>query len=303
MARAIVVGSLNMDLVVTVAAHPRVGETVAGKTLRYLPGGKGANQAIACRRLGAEVAMVGRVGNDAFGTTLIAAQQAEGVDTQHLRVIDGASTGIALITVAADSTNTIVVTAGANAALTDHDLDAVAFARDDVLLTQLETPLPVVEAALHRAGEAGALRILNPSPSGAFDPRLLPFTDILVLNEIELAAITGLTVPPEDEPAIAAAAAQLVKAGCKHVIVTLGPDGAQLHAGDTSQRIAGRRVAATDTTGAGDCFTGALAAGLLCGLSLADSCRFANAAASISVTRSGATPSMPTLAEVEAQLL
>lgn len=300
MPKVVVVGSLNMDLVVAVDAHPRVGETVFGQGLRYFPGGKGANQAIAARRLGAEVQIVGRVGADAFGETLIALQRAEGIDTRHLHAVEGIPTGMALIAVAADATNTIVVHAGANAALRAGDLDAVTFAADDILLVQLETPLDVVRAALTKARQAGAMTILNPSPVSARDASLLPLGDILVLNEIELAVLSAREVVPESETAVAGAAARLIERGCGSVVVTLGSAGALVCVGGTTARIGGRTVTALDTTGAGDCFTGALAASLLFGSALAEAAHFANAAASISVTRAGASPSMPTLAEVEA---
>lgn len=299
MTKVVVVGSLNMDLVVTVAAHPRIGETVFGQSLRYFPGGKGANQAIAARRLGAAVELVGRVGADAFGETLTALQRAEGVDTKHLHAVEGTPTGTALIAVAADATNTIIVNAGANAALRASEIDAVTFAADDILLVQLETPFDVVRAALTKARQAGALSILNPSPVSACDASLLPLSDLVVLNEIELAVLSERDLALDSETAIAEAAARLIEQGCGSVVVTLGAAGALVCVGGTTARIGGRAVAALDTTGAGDCFTGALAASLLFGSALAEAVHFANAAASISVTREGASPSMPKLAEVE----
>ncbi len=300
MARVVVVGSLNMDLVVAVDRHPQVDETIAGRDLRFVPGGKGANQAIAARRMGAEVAIVGRVGDDAFGVALADLQRAEGVDTRHLRTVAGVPSGVALIAVAADSSNTIIVTAGANG-VWDGDGD-VPLARGDILLVQLEVPFAVVEAALRRARAVGAATILNPSPVVPNVAELLALCDIVVLNEIELAVISGQAIAPEDFGAIEAAAARLRARGCAQVVVTLGAVGAVICSDTDLQRVEGRRVAAIDTTGAGDCFTGALAAGLLQGLSLAEAAHIASVAASISVTRAGASPSMPTLAEVQALL-
>jgi ribokinase len=303
MAAAIcVVGSLNMDLVVSAPRLPGPGETLAGGPFATYPGGKGANQAVAARRLGGEVAMVGRVGADAFGAELRDGLAAEGVDVAAVAALDNLASGIALITVAQGGQNTIVIAPGANGALSP---EAVEGARDviagcRVLVLQLETPLPAVQRAAELAREAGALVLLNPAPAQPLPSELLALVDYLVPNQGEAALLSGVDAP--DRPGALKAAEQLWALGARGVVVTLGDAGALLFHGAGSEFVEPHDVEAVDATAAGDAFVGAFAVALAEGRPPAEALRWGNAAGAIAVTRPGAQPSLPTRAEVEALL-
>ena len=298
MGRVFVAGSINMDVVATADRHPRIGETVAGNTLLYFPGGKGANQAVAAARLGALATLVGRVGTDAFGVQLRTFLAAQGVDLACVKDTAEAHTGTAIITIA-NADNTIVVVPGANALVSAEDVSAPALAKGDVAVSQFEIPLPTIVAFFKRARDAGAITILNPAPAKMFGPELLDLVDILVLNETELGFLTGNELREADEPARFVEAASSLRTSPDRVIcVTLGKRGVLALTGEDTAVIAGRAVKAIDTTGAGDCFVGALAAQLSSGRAIRDALNYANAAASICVQRMGAAPSMPTAAEV-----
>jgi ribokinase len=296
MGRVVVVGSTNMDVLARAPHHPAVGETVLGSDLRFAPGGKGANQAVAAARLGAPTALVGRVGADAFGDTLVHFLGAEGVDLSAVRRSPDAPTGTALIVVAG-ADNTIVVVPGANAAMTPADLDGVRFDAGDVVVAQQEIPLDVVRAAFERAKQSGAITLLNPAPALPAGIDLLALVDIVVLNELELAGLTAGPVPTSADEATGLAG-QLQRHGPDAVVATLGADGAVALAGSQRIREMGRAVEPVDSTGAGDCFVGALAARLAAGDPMGRAMHIANVAASLSVQRFGAGTSMPTLAEV-----
>jgi ribokinase len=303
----VVAGSINMDVVATAARHPNVGETVLGTDLRFLPGGKGANQAVAAARLGARTSLLGKVGEDAFGEALLEFLAGQGVDLSAVTRVGGTPTGTALIVVNEQSDNSIVVVPGANVTLVAVDVDRVELRPGDVLVAQYEIPLPVVRAALARARRAGATTILNPAPALETPAELLGLADVVVVNETELAFLTaGSTNGGSVGGSVADLARELQGPG-QVVIATLGPDGAVMLVGDEEVRVAGRRVQAVDSTGAGDCFVGALAASLSSGTHIADAVRFANVAASLSVERVGAGTGMPSLEEVtgaaEADLL
>ena len=262
-----------MDIVAVAGRHPAPGETVPGTSLAYFPGGKGANQAVAAARMGAETVLLGCVGEDAFGTELLAFLAGAGVDVTRVRGVPG-TTGTALIVVA-EAENTIVVVPGANHCV--EGLAGVARA-GDVVVSQFEIPLPAIVECFASAKSAGATTMLNPAPAGAIPAELATVTDIVVVNEIELAMVGDF-------------------AGV--VITTLGAAGVEVDERGTRWSVPGRSVEAVDTTGAGDCFVGALAAGLAGGAALRAAVETANTAASICVTRAGAGPSMPTKAEVE----
>ncbi|OPY97571.1 ribokinase [Bradyrhizobium sacchari] len=301
MGRVFVAGSINMDVVATADRHPRVGETVAGKEVLYFPGGKGANQAVAASRLGARTTLIGRLGKDAFGAELRAFLGAQGVDLGSVREADTHS-GTAIITVA-ESDNTIVVIPGSNALVGAEDVSAVPLAKGDVAVSQFEIPLPTIAAFFARAREAGATTVLNPAPAQKMSSELLALVDILVLNETELGFLAGVELSDSDEAARIIDVARRLQARADQTIcVTLGRRGVLALAGHEEISVAGRAVKAVDTTGAGDCFVGALAAQLADGTPLRAALTFANAAASISVQRMGAGPSMPTAAEVAAVL-
>jgi ribokinase len=302
MGHVFVAGSINMDVVATADRHPRIGETVAGKAVLYFPGGKGANQAVAAAKLGAAVTLIGRLGKDAFGDALKAFLATQGVDLTFVQQTAEAHTGAAIITVA-DADNTIVVITGANAFVSAADVAAPALAKDDIAVSQFEIPLPTIAAFFQRARAAGARTILNPAPAIAFGAELLDLVDILVLNESEFGLLAKTELDEADDPARFIDAAQSLQTGKdKTICVTLGKRGVLALAGGEPLIIPGRSVKAIDTTGAGDCFVGAIAAQLAGGKTIRDALAYANVAASISVQRMGAAPSMPTAAEVEAVL-
>ena len=301
MGRVFVAGSINMDVVAIADRHPKVGETVAGKSVHYFPGGKGANQAVASAKLGAPTALIGRLGLDAFGQQLRAFLAAQAVDLAGVRETAAADTGTAIITVA-EADNTIVVVPGANALVGAEDVGAVAFAEGDVAVCQFEIPQNAIVAFFRRAKAAGATTILNPAPASGFEKGLLELVDILVLNETELGFLTNTELHDNDDPARFVEAAGSLQGGGRIICVTLGKRGALALIDGEAFVVAGRAVKAVDTTGAGDCFVGGLASRLADGADVRDALDYANAAASICVQRMGAAPSMPTAAEVMALL-
>jgi ribokinase len=300
MGRVFVAGSINMDVVATADRHPQIGETVAGSAVLYFPGGKGANQAVAAAKLGASTILIGRLGKDAFGNQLETFLAAEAIDLSFVRQTEKAHTGTAIITVA-NADNTIVVIPGANALVSAADVAAPTLAKGDIAVSQFEIPLPTIGAFFARARAAGATTILNPAPALEFDRKLLDLVDILVLNETELGLLTKTALRDSDDHARFIGAARSLQAGRDQTIcVTLGKRGVLALVGGEPVVIPGRFVTAVDTTGAGDCFVGALAARLADGAAMRDALFTANAAASICVQRMGAAPSMPTAKEVEA---
>ncbi|MCF5724878.1 ribokinase [Pseudomonas syringae] len=298
-AKVVVVGSLNMDLVTRASRLPRAGETLIGQTFSTVPGGKGANQAVASARLGAKVAMVGCVGSDAYGTQLRDALRVEGIDCQAVSTVDGSS-GVALIVVDDSSQNAIVIVAGSNGALTPASLqafDAVLQAAD-VVVCQLEVPMDTVGFTLKRGRELGKTVILNPAPASEPLPaEWYASIDYLIPNESEATALSGITVDSLDSAKLAAS--QLIKAGAGKVIITLGSQGALFTDGQTFEHLLAPKVKAVDTTAAGDTFVGGFAAALASGKSEAEAIRFGQVAAALSVTRAGAQPSIPTLHDVQ----
>jgi ribokinase len=298
MGRVVVAGSINMDVVALADRHPRVGETVAGREIKYFAGGKGANQAVAAARLGAATMLIGRVGSDAFGRELGAFLTAQRVDLRFVQDTAEAHSGIALITLAG-ADNTIVVVPGANGLVSPANVAMAPLAKGDVAVSQFEIPVAAITALFERARAAGATTILNPAPALAFDHVLLDLVDILVLNETELAFLTGTELHQSDHPDRLIEAMQSLRmADDKIVCVTLGKRGAIALLQGEPFVVAGRTVAAIDTTGAGDCFVGALAAQLAAGRPVREALQYANLAAAISVQRMGAAPSMPTAEEV-----
>ncbi|HSJ49839.1 MAG TPA: ribokinase [Actinomycetota bacterium] len=287
----VVVGSLNVDLVVRVGRHPHPGETVLGGDVARYAGGKGANQAVAAARLGQPVAMVGRVGDDDAGATLVRALEADGVEASTVAVTSGVPTGTALIVVDVGGENTIVVSPGANARVTADDVRASAERLEAaaVVLLQLEIPMETVEEAARLAG--GTL-VLNPAPAAALDAELLRRVDVLVPNRSELAALTGRPVASD----VAAAASSL--RGPAAVVVTLGSEGAVVASGDRSVVVPAPPVEVVDTTAAGDAFCGGLADAIVRGADVVEAARWAVRVAAAAVARPGAQSSLPTRAEV-----
>ena len=293
MTSVLVVGSINMDLVVEAAQFPRPGETLTGNAFATYPGGKGANQAVAAARLGARVSMLGCIGDDAFGAQLKATLQREHVDTQWVFTAVGQSTGIASITLCA-AENAIIVVPGANHALTPRHLDeaAAAFVDADIVLAQLEVPLPTVTAAAKLAQRHGKPFFLNPAPAVRLPQELLDRVALLTPNEYELGLALGARETPWTE---------LLARLPGRVVMTRGREGASYSeptGGITHQP--GFTVSAVDTTGAGDTFNGALAT--FWHLGVAEALRRACAAGALSVTKPGAQGGMPTRAELESFL-
>src|SRR6266851_2417985 len=302
MGRVLVAGSINMDVVATADRHPRIGETVAGNAVLYFPGGKGANQAVSAAKLGAPTTLIGRLGKDAFGDQLRMFLAAQGIDLSFVQATVGAHTGTAIITTA-NADNTIVVIPGANALVSAADAAAVRLAKGDITVSQFEIPLPAISAFFKRARAAGATRILNPAPAIEFSRELLDLVDILILNETELGFLTKTELRDTDDyPRFIEAARSLQINKDKIICVTLGKRGIVALIDGQPLLIDGRAIKAVDTTGAGDCFVGAVAAQLAGGKPIHDALHYANMAASICVQRLGAPPSMPTAAEPDMTL-
>ncbi|MEH1126558.1 ribokinase [Micromonospora sp. CPCC 206061] len=288
--RVVVAGSANMDLVATAPALPRPGETVLGNDFTMVPGGKGANQAIAASRAGASCSFLGAIGSDAFGVTLKARLAASGVDSAHARVVYGSS-GVALVVVNAKGENTIVVTPGANrafGALTEAELATIKGA--DVLVCQLEIPVETVTQAAVAARAAGVRVLLNAAPARDLPDELLAAVDLLVVNEGEAQAILGSG--SEDPAALLSVVPRAV--------VTLGDEGAWYVSRDgEGTRVPAFKVDTVDSTAAGDAFTGALAVAWGEGRDLVDAVRWACAAGAVCARRLGASVSLPTRDEID----
>jgi ribokinase len=298
MARIVVVGSCNADMVIKAPRLPRPGETVTSGTFFRARGGKGANQAVAAARAGGSVAMIGSVGLDTFGDDAIAGFEEDGIDTSHVVRSAATPSGVALIVVDAAAQNLIAVAAGANALLSAADIRAceATIASADVLVTQLEIPIAAVEEAVGLAHRHGVRVILNPAPACSLADDLLGRIAVLTPNASETERLTG--VNPADEASAQRAADVLLARGIGACVITLGSGGVFVATAGRASRVAGWDVAAEDTTGAGDVFTGALAVALGDGKDLVEAARFANAAAAISVTRRGAQPSAPQRDEI-----
>ncbi len=293
----LVVGSINMDVVTPIKKLPLPGQTIMAGDVQLIPGGKGANAAVAAARLGGTVRMIGAVGDDAFGHTLKSNLVNEGIDCNQVPMIKAISSGTAVILLDADSgQNSIMVSAGANAKVKASD-DADVYTWANVLMMQLETPVQTNIDAARRAREAGVTVILDPAPACDDLPdELFAACDVLLPNETELATLTGM--PISSIPQILAASHKLMERGSQHIIVTLGPRGALWVTDNHNQLFPATPVKAVDTTAAGDSFAGALAANLAQGKTIADSVPFALAAGSLACTKLGAQPSVPTTDQV-----
>ncbi len=302
MPRVCVIGSANVDYTVGLSRLPSPGETVSGGTLLVNLGGKGANQALAARRLGGEVRMIGCVGDDPDGRRIAESLGAAGIDVSGLATAPDAATGTALIMVDAQGRNQIAVAPGANHRLTVDMVEphAQSIAWADVVACQLETPLPVVRWALGEARRQGVTTVLNPAPMQPLDAAILGLVDYLTPNEYEAARLTELGVDTLEDAG--AAASRLRTSGARVVLVTLGDRGVLACEGESIVHFPAFPVEAVDTTAAGDAFNGALAVGLAAGGSLEQAIPLANAAAALACTKRGAQDSLPRREEVEAFL-
>ncbi len=300
MAEIIVVGSLNMDLVIKADRMPLPGETIPGHGFQTIPGGKGANQAVAAARLGGWVAMAGRVGDDDFGTALVENLILQGVDASPVRVDGKAATGIALIIVDQTGENSIVVAGGANLRVSPQDIDPLAglWPQAKLLLLQFEVPLETVAYAMAKAAHHEVKVILNPAPARAVSPQLLSQVHYLVPNEIEASMLTGVEV--RDLASAEGAARKLLGYGVPVVIVTLGEKGALVVTGEQAFHVPTWQVDAVDTTAAGDAFNGGLALALVQGRPLKEAVRYATCAGTLAATKFGAQTSLPSAEEVQA---
>ena len=293
-----VFGSINMDLVVYSDAKPNDGETVIGNSFETFLGGKGSNQAVAASKLGANVSFVGKVGSDLYGQKLKEQLNLEKVNTQLLGKVEGES-GVAVINVIESSSeNQIIVIPGANAHVSADQIDDKTLSSVEILISQLEVPPNQIELLFSRVKQGHCYRILNVAPAIEFSTSLFNETDLLVVNEIELEALAKKKLKDTNIDSIRASVDLLSLAKHQAIVVTLGAEGVYVRDQNKDEYIEGHKVNSVDTTGSGDCFVGAMASYLIEDKNLFDASVFANKAASISVTRKGASSSMPTKDEV-----
>lgn len=293
-----VIGSLNMDLVVNVDTMPKPGQTIIGSNFKEVPGGKGANQAVAMARLNGNVSMIGKVGEDGFGQTLINSLKNDKVDTTYIQTSKGA-TGVALITVDKNAQNSIVVSPGANFEVKEDDIDnnIEAIKNSDIVVLQLETPLNTIKYALNKAKELNKYTILNPAPAVKLDDEIIKNVDLLTPNETELEIISGVSIETEED--IQKAAQIMIEKGVKELIVTLGSKGSLYINKEKSMFKKAYKVEAVDTTAAGDSYTGALAVALSQDKNIEDAMDFASKVGALSVLKEGAQSSLPILEDVK----
>lgn len=295
----VVVGSLNMDLVIRTPRVPLPGETVIGHGFRTIPGGKGANQAVAAARQGGSVVMIGRIGDDDFGRTQQHCLSQEQIDLSWLTVDPNQATGVAIITLNEAGENNIIISPEANGAVNVQQIEAAREVIESakMLVCQLETPLDAVTRAIEIAHECGVPVILNPAPAQKLDEALLGNVTYMIPNETEASVLTGIEV--KDSDSARKAAAQLQDFGIDTVIMTLGEKGALIAQSETFHHETAISVKVVDTTAAGDTFVGSFVVAITEGKSVTEAVRFAKHAAALAVTKLGAQPSIPTRQEVE----
>ena len=300
--RIVVVGSINMDLVVTVERFPVPGETIRSSSFVTVPGGKGANQAAAASLAGGEVTMVGRVGEDIFGAACLDNLKAKGVNTDFIKQDPGSPTGNAMIAVDAQGQNELIYTPGANHRVTTEDAATAkeTLARAAMVILQFELLMTTVRGVTQLASQLGTPVVLNPAPAEKPPACVLERADYIVPNETEAELLTGVKVTDTDSAT--KAAESLLQEGCKHVIVTLGAQGALVHDGEAPTHVPAKSVQVVDATAAGDTFIGAFSVALATGRPLVEAVQFGCVAATLSVTKLGAQTSIPTHEEIESFL-
>lgn len=293
-----VIGSLNMDLVVNVDIMPKKGQTLIGSNFKEIPGGKGANQAVAMARLGGDVRMIGKVGKDSFGEALINQLKEDKIKTNYIYRED-CSSGVAMITVDKNAENSIVVAPGANFRVLEEDIDKCINGIDesDIVVLQLETPISTIKYALKKSKELGKYTILNPAPAVKLEDDIIKNVDLLTPNQTELEILSGVKIENEDD--IKKAANIMIKKGIKKLIVTLGSKGSLYIDKNTTKLKKSYKVQAIDTTAAGDSYTGALAVAFAKDKKIDEAMNFASKVGALTVTREGAQSSLPTIEEVE----
>lgn len=286
-----------MDIVSRVKRHPRHGETIKSKNFSYIPGGKGANQAIAAHRLGGNILMLGKVGQDAFGQKLLQFFKKENINTTNIRIDTKTTTGAAFVAVNNKSENIIYVSSGANNTLSPTDTKRIRLKKQDIVSATLEIPIETTEQLFKRAKKTGAATILNAAPASLAAKKLFPFVDYLIVNETELAIFARTKIPTTKHEAIHSM--KKLREHTHNIIATLGNKGLIALIGKEIIILKGHKVKAIDTTAAGDCFVGAFATALQDGKTIRQALAFANGAAAVSVQRLGASSSLPTKKEVE----
>lgn len=297
MKKICVIGSLNMDLVVNVDEMPKKGQTLIGGNFKEVPGGKGANQAVAIAKLGGDVSMIGKVGNDGFGQTLINALKANNVKTDYIQ-IENCSSGVAMITVDKNAENSIVVAPGANFRVLREDIDKCidSIKQSDIVVVQLETPLDTIKYALQESKQLDKYTILNPAPAVKLDEDIIKNVDLLTPNETELEILSGVKI--ENEEDIIKAGQVMIQKGVKQLIVTLGSKGSLYIDKDNVKFKESYKVDAIDTTAAGDSYTGALSVALSQDKDIEEAMDFASKVGALCVMKEGAQTSLPTIQDV-----
>jgi ribokinase len=297
--KIVVIGCLHTDFTVKVKTIPRIGESVLGKSFKRSPGGKGANQAVAAARLGADVVLIGRVGADVFGKELIKNLRENGIDTKYIIEDSETYTGLALIMVDEDGDNILAVASGADMRIRKEDIDRAEeiIKLSDILLIQLETPLQIVEYAINIAFNKGVKVLLNPAPAQKLSKDLLKKVYVLIPNEKEAELLSNVKIKDLNSSKISAK--KLLENGTKNIVITLGKNGSIIATKEETVHINGLNVNAIDTTGAGDAFCGALAVALSSGKELKEAVIYANYAGALATTKIGAQEALPTKEELE----
>lgn len=299
MKKIIVIGSSNIDMVVSTSHLPAPGETILGGEFFMNQGGKGANQAVAVKRLGGNLIFVAKLGNDILGQQSVDYFKKEGIDTKYITLDENSASGVALISVDDHAENSIVVASGANMLLNEQDVDKVVeeMCEGDILLMQLEIPIQTVEYAARRAFEKGVKVVLNPAPARSLPKELLRYLFMITPNRIEAEMLTGIKIVNDADAE--RVAKEISAMGVQNIIVTLGSKGCLVREGDTSYCVDAFKVEPVDTTAAGDTFNGALCVGLAEGMNLRQAAVMASKASSVAVTRMGAQSSIPHRKELD----